>query len=81
MNSLECPILECPVGIPDYSQVDALGFVVQIRQFLVGKEPGETLSLVLCGGAARGVFVFFFLTLVTGPRRSLSLKLGDTRVY
>ena len=24
---------------------------------------------------------FFFLTLVTGPRRSLSLKLSDTRVY
>ena len=23
----------------------------------------------------------FFLTLVTGPRRSLSLKLSDTRVY
>ena len=26
-------------------------------------------------------FFFFFLTLVTGPRRSLSLKLSDTRVY
>jgi len=26
-------------------------------------------------------FVFFFFTLVTGPRRSLSLKLSDTRVY
>ena len=25
--------------------------------------------------------VTFFFTLVTGPRRSLSLKLGDTRVY
>jgi len=24
---------------------------------------------------------FFFCTLVTGPRRSLSLKLSDTRVY
>ena len=24
---------------------------------------------------------FFFFTLVTGPRRSLSLKLSDTRVY
>jgi len=24
---------------------------------------------------------FFFFTLVTGPRRSLSLKLGDKRVY
>jgi len=24
---------------------------------------------------------FFFFTLVTGPRRSLSLKLNDTRVY
>jgi len=26
-------------------------------------------------------FFFFFLTLVTGPRRSLRLKLSDTRVY
>ena len=24
---------------------------------------------------------FFFFTLVTGPRRSLSLKMSDTRVY
>ena len=28
-----------------------------------------------------GFFFFFFVTLVTGPRRSLSLKLSDTRVY
>ena len=27
------------------------------------------------------VFFFFFLTFVTGPTRSLSLKLTDTRVY
>jgi len=27
------------------------------------------------------VFFFFFFTLVTGPRRSLSLELRDTRVY
>ena len=26
-------------------------------------------------------FFFFFFTLVTGPKRSLSLKLSDTRVY
>jgi len=26
-------------------------------------------------------FFFFFFTLVTGPRRSLGLKLSDTRVY
>ena len=25
--------------------------------------------------------LFFFFTLVTGPRRSLSLELSDTRVY
>jgi len=30
-------------------------------------------------GFSGGVF-FFFLTLVTGPRRSLSLKLSDTKV-
>ena len=26
-------------------------------------------------------FFFFFVTLVTGPRKSLGLKLSDTRVY
>jgi len=30
--------------------------------------------------AFRGRAVFFFFTLVTGPRRSLSLNLSDTRV-
>jgi len=34
---------------------------------------GITSAIILC--------FFFFLTLVTGPRRSLSLKLSDTRVY
>jgi len=35
------------------------------------------------GGCAHPLHVifFFFVTLVTGPRRSLSLKLRDTRVY
>jgi len=28
----------------------------------------------------RALLLFFFFTLVTGPRRSLSLKLSDTRV-
>ena len=28
-----------------------------------------------------GQLLFFFFTLVTGPRRSLSLKLSDTKVY
>jgi len=32
----------------------------------------------LSGGSVR--FFFFFFTLVTGPRRSLGLKLSDTRV-
>jgi len=30
---------------------------------------------------SRSPTFFFFFTLVTGPRRSLSLKLSDTRVY
>ena len=30
---------------------------------------------------ALSVFFFFFFTLVTGPRRSLSRKRSDTRVY
>jgi len=34
------------------------------------------------GVATRNFFLFFFFcTVVTGPRRSLSLKLSDTRVY
>jgi len=32
-------------------------------------------------GASRPCDTHFFFTLVTGPRRSLSLKLSDTRVY
>jgi len=37
---------------------------------------------VACGPCGvQNVFFFFFFTLVTGPRRSLSPKLGDTRVY
>ena len=36
-----------------------------------------------CGGVRKppNPFSFFLFTLVTGPRRSLSLKLSDTRVY
>ena len=33
------------------------------------------------GGEVVGQVFFFFFTLVTGPRRSLSFKLSDTRVY
>ena len=33
------------------------------------------------GFGFRGSSLFFFFTLVTGPRRSLSLKLSDTKVY
>ena len=48
--------------------------------------PQETLPCLLNAlerPHARGVgrHFFFFFTLVTGPRRSLSLKLSDTRVY
>ena len=35
----------------------------------------------LIGTLMLKLIVSFFLTLVTGPRRSLSLKLSDTRVY
>jgi len=34
----------------------------------------------LDSGAVVRKFFFFFFTLVTGPRRSLSLKLSDTKV-
>ena len=41
----------------------------------VAAVPGAGLSV-------EGQYLFlFFFTLVTGPRRSLSLKLSDTRVY
>ena len=38
-------------------------------------------DIVLLSVGAFFFFVFFFFTLVTGPRRSLSLKLSDTKVY
>ena len=41
-------------------------------------EKGEVIGAIL---AVELLFFFFFFTLVTGPRRSLSLKLSDTRVY
>jgi len=44
----------------------------------VGEVPGVPVPRE--GRPALQVF-FFFITLVTGPRRSLSLKLSDTRVY
>ena len=37
--------------------------------------------LVLRGAVSPQTFFFFFFTLVTGPRRSLSLKLSGTRVH
>ena len=40
------------------------------------RRAGRSLALALPSR-----FCFFFFTLVTGPRRSLSLKLSDTRVY
>ena len=45
------------------------------------------LASLQLGGAALEVrevptiLLFFFFTLVTGPRRSLNLKLSDARVY
>ena len=41
--------------------------------------PGRLSSRNVCVEST--CFFFFFFTLVTGPRRSLSLKLSDTRVY
>jgi len=58
----------------------------------IGAEPfSKRLSVAMNGlldsgdvprspGASHLIF-FVFFTLVTGPRRSLSLKLSDTRVY
>jgi len=65
----------------------------KIAKFRCGYEPlvhpGRLEQLHLIGlrcGLRCGVwelrrYFFFFFTLVTGPRRSLSLKLSDTKVY
>ena len=42
---------------------------------------GWPVALDPLGGRKGGPYFFFFFTLVTGPRRSLSLKLSDTGVY
>ena len=42
----------------------------------LGNEPSERVD-----DAVRVSFFFFIFTLVTGPRRSLSLTLSDTKVY
>ena len=43
--------------------------------------PGSLRSDFLDRRPCPGDLLFFFFTLVTGPIRSLILKLGDTRVY
>jgi len=50
-----------------------LGPVTRVKKKKKQREPSP-------GPHAICVFFFFFI-LVTGPRRSLSLKLSDTRVY
>ena len=47
------------------------------KQKVGGRGPGTGLGLIVGGSGGCS----FFFTLVTGPRRSLSLKLSDTRVY
>ena len=42
---------------------------------------GSGQSRVALAGIPCVAMVFFFFILVTGPRRSLSFKLSDTRVY
>ena len=39
------------------------------------------LYLLVLGAGRKLLLLLFFFTLVTGPRRSLSLKRSDTRVY
>ena len=51
----------------------------------VARMSDDSFVCVICppdGNLGRlNLDVFFFFTLVTGPRRSLSLKLSDTKVY
>jgi len=49
------------------------------RALVCGRRSGGGKSPA--GWEGGKVFFFFFCTLVTGPKRSLSLKLSDTRVY
>jgi len=43
--------------------------------------PGASTKHLCTRQCGRATIFFFFFTLVTGPRRSLSLTLSDTRVY
>jgi len=62
-----------------------LDFQVEVLQpFAEGVavfEAVEHLPLNLCTREKQCAFITLFFTLVTGPIRSLSLELSDTRVY
>jgi len=58
------------------------------QQYVNNRRPGRELALSAVHRARQSwlslalpVCFFFFFTLVTGPRRSFTLKLCDTRVY
>ena len=55
-----------------------MNIVLQPRTLLVR---GRNAEMGTAAGADELVSLFCFFTLVTGPRRSLSLKLSNTRVY
>ena len=49
---------------------------------LVENDQASPFRIIDFGSAVfKGMLLYFFFTHVTGPRRSLSLKLSDTRVY
>ena len=58
------------------AESDAFGPDSRTHGFTSRTNSGKRL-----GRFAEYLIFFFFFTLVTGPRRSLSLKLSDTRVY
>ena len=47
----------------------------------ISYEQGTPVTHGFRASGLKDFFCFFFVTLVTGPGRSLSLKLSDTRVY
>jgi len=60
------------VGFGSWGVVSGLGF---------GDQALGAVRACTASPAPGGCFFFFFFTLVTCPRRSLSLKLSETRVY
>ena len=66
--------------------IGQLGFrisvsILAVLEGLIAPSIGGHLALPILVKTRHMLFFCFFFTLVTGPSRSLSLELSDTRVY